>query len=127
MNKRKFLIVTAVSLIVLRVYLVLLFAFFNLFKEVLLVQRIARTIVEDRFHHYQVGILLLLLSPFFWRKFPTKKEIIAGIGTALILDESVFILNAIPGIKIPYSYFSIPDFLLLGGFYFILTLLTQTL
>lgn len=127
MNKRKFLKATVASAIAIRVCLILLSTFFNLFKNISLVQTIAQTIVKDRFHHYQVGVLLLLLSPIFWRKFPTKKEIILGIGTALILDEAVFVLDAVPGVKIPYPYFSIFDFLLLVGFYFILALLIQIL
>ena len=128
MNKIKFLRATKTSLIVIRVYVALLFVLFNLLKNrSSLVQAIAQGVVKDRFHHYQAGIFLLPLLPFLGRRFPTKKEIIAGVGVALILDEYVLILNAIPGIKIPYSYFSIPDFLTLIGLYFLFTFLTQIL
>lgn len=51
-----------------------------------------QSILYDNFHHYQLGIVILLLSFFFLRNKKSLKVIFIALGVGMIIDESMYIL-----------------------------------
>ena len=50
-------------------------------------------ILYDNLHHYQLGILLLVVSFFFTRNLKRVRTLTYGIGLGLLLDELFFIVE----------------------------------
>ncbi len=64
--------------------------------------------VNDSFHHYQVGILIIV-STFLLRKV-SRPEVIRAIGFGIFLEEWPVFLNDL-GLKTNYLYHSKVDFI----------------
>lgn len=50
---------------------------------------------SDNLHHYQLGILLLLIAFLFLKKKPKLREYLLAIGSGMIIDESMYIFGFI--------------------------------
>ena len=83
-------------------------------------------IINDSFHHYQVGILLIAVT------YPLRKvfrpEVVLAIGFGIFLEEWPVFLNDL-GLKTNYLYHSKVDFIFIFGLivliYFLFLRLTK--
>lgn len=44
-------------------------------------------------HHFWIGLILIIVSLFLYKKYEKERLVIFGIGAALFFDQLVFILN----------------------------------
>lgn len=75
-------------------------------------RQIMDRIVNDSFHHYQVGIVFIVASYLFRKKL--KPEITFAIGLGIFLEEWPVFLNDL-GLTTNKLYLSLPDFILIIG------------
>lgn len=94
----KFIFYTSLFLLIIRLWLLF---FFTFFKDT----GLAKETLADSFHHYYIGILLVIVA--FGLKEWLKKYyfFVLAFGLALIIDEYTLIVGALH-IKLPYIYLS---------------------
>ena len=81
-------------------------------------------IISDRWHHYQVGIILVLLA-YLLRRIQ-KSKLILAIGLGIFLEEwPVFLYDL--GLNTNKLYHTKLDFLLIAGIVFTLYILSRGL
>lgn len=83
-EQKKFILITFLTLVALNISRVIGWKYFS--RTALWQQ-----IVYDDLHHYQFGILLLVIV-FFVKKLGTLRTIILAIGSGMIIDESMYLL-----------------------------------
>lgn len=84
---------------------------------------IMEKIINDSFHHYQVGIILIMTS-YFFRK-ALKPEVAFAIGLGIFLEEWAVFLNDL-GLKTNNLYLSLTDFGLVLGLVVLIYILLLT-
>lgn len=52
-----------------------------------------QTILYDNLHHYQLGIILILISFFILRNRRNLKRFFISLGIGMIIDESMYLLH----------------------------------
>lgn len=50
-------------------------------------------ILYDKLHHYQLGLLILLISLLFLKTRQRLKRFLIAIGAGMIIDESMYLLT----------------------------------
>lgn len=75
-------------------------------------KEIIERIVNDSFHHYQVGILLIAASYALRKTF--RPEVVSAIGLGIFLEEWPVFFNDL-GLKTNNLYHSKLDFMLIFG------------
>ena len=51
-----------------------------------------QTILNDNLHHYQLGIIIILISFFLLRNRQNLKRFLIALGMGMIIDESMYLL-----------------------------------
>ncbi len=67
------------------------------------------------FHHWQLGLLIILLSFLAIRIVPKWKNqiiLLLGFGLALFFDQYIYVLSLV-GINLPYGYRSQTDYIVI--------------
>lgn len=70
------------------------------------------------FHHWQMGLLFILLALLAIWNFPKWKNqtiLFVGLGLALLVDQYIYVLRMI-GVNLPFEYRSQTDYLIIGLF-----------
>jgi len=84
MSAKKFILTTFLTLV-----------FFNLARaigsRIFAQTEFWRSMLNDQWHHYQLGILLLFIIPLILRKKKVVRDFILAIGSGMIIDESMYI------------------------------------
>ena len=80
-------------------------------------------IVNDSFHHYQVGVMLIMVG-YLFRKILKPKTVYA-IGLGIFLEEWPVFLNDL-GLKTNNLYLSLIDFSLVSGLVVLMYILLLT-
>ncbi len=114
MNSPKLILTTLISICVMRIVAISLFYILGENSQV------TNNIINDPWHHYQLGLLILLLG-FLNKKFEMGK-ILAAIGLGIFLEEWPVFLSDL-GLKTLHIYHTKIDFIgifLLVGSYFLL-------
>jgi len=106
-----------ISIAITRVWAISLHYLFQDNKEIL------ERIINDSFHHYQVGIVLIAITHLFRKIF--KSETAFAVGLGIFLEEWPVFLNDL-GLKTNYLYLSLIDFSLVYGFVVLLYILMFT-
>lgn len=106
--KRKLALYTLIFLFILRLWL--LFFFFVLKNNPLAVYTL-----HDSFHHYYIGLSLLVVSLLLKKWLKKYFVFILAISIALVIDEYTLWLDVI-GVKLPYIYLSSIDNIVTFGF-----------
>jgi len=102
--KRKwgdFLIQTAAFILAVRTIMLVAYPW-------LLNHSISYALISDRFHHYHVGLALLLAGVIFHRQLKAHLPLLLAFSLALVLEEYLVILYQL-GVQIPYNYLSPSD------------------
>lgn len=84
MSAKRFVLVTFLTLLL-----------FNL-ERIIGVRFFAQTdfwnrTISDKWHHYQLGILLLLAAFLIFRKKKGLRDLILAVGSGMIIDESMYL------------------------------------
>ena len=86
MSAKKFILTTFLTLV-----------FFNLARaigsRIFAQTEFWRSMLNDQWHHYQLGILLLFIIPLILRKKKVVRDFILAIGSGMIIDESMYIFT----------------------------------
>ncbi|OGD85335.1 hypothetical protein A2164_04560 [Candidatus Curtissbacteria bacterium RBG_13_35_7] len=109
---RKILLITAISLIVIR------FCIEIVTTIVLNNSQLIKAINDNQigFHHYQLGILLVLISVIlkkFSKKYLPVPDYIFAFGSALFVDQYTYVLSLI-GLRLPFVYRSVTDYIIIA-------------
>lgn len=87
MNTNKFIIITLLTLVTL-----------NLARVVCLKYCLYtpwyQMILNDNLHHYQLGIILIVVSLMFLRNKEKLRDFIVAVAVGLVIDESMYVLYA---------------------------------
>jgi hypothetical protein len=70
-------------------------------------QKLLQRIIEDQFHHYQLGVIALIADPFLKK----KRHLLAAIGLGIVLEEWPIVLND-PNLPIKNTYHAKIDFVI---------------
>lgn len=100
-NFAAFILATALSMILIRTTLVVLF-------PLLLSSSIGYTLLSDNIHHYHVGMALILLSIVFRQRLKGHFLTFVAFCLALLLEEYLVIIYEL-GVSVPYTYLSFQD------------------
>lgn len=78
--------------------------------------KIFQTMINDNFHHYQLGLILIFAGLIAWRKNSNLRDTFFAIGVGLISDEFVYLFSflnpkllnhyTLTGLTINLSFFS---------------------
>lgn len=84
MSAKKFVLITFLTLI-----------FFNI-ERIIGLRFFTQTdfwdrTISDKWHHYQLGILFLLIAFLIFRKKRKLRDLILAIGSGMIIDESMYL------------------------------------
>lgn len=84
MSTKKFVLVTFLTLLL-----------FNL-ARIIGVRFFAQTdfwnrTISDKWHHYQLGILFLLVAFLIFRKRKRLRDLILAVGSGMVIDESMYL------------------------------------
>jgi len=99
---KSFFKVLLITIVVTRLWSISLFYLFGNNSEII------NRIINDSFHHYQVGILLIIVGYLFRKSF--KSKIIIPVGLGIFLEEWPVFLNDL-GLKTNDLYHSKIDFI----------------
>ena len=113
-----FLLVILVVISLTRLWAISLFYIFGNNSEFI------EKIISDRWHHYQVGIILVLLA-YLLRRIQRSKLVLA-IGVGIFLEEWPVFLNDL-GLNTNKLYHTKFDFLFIAGIVSILYILSKGL
>ena|SRR3989344_2137494 len=116
---KSFFKVLLITIIVTRLWTISLFYLFGNESE------FTNRIVNDSFHHYQIGILLMVAGYLFRKMF--KSKVVIPVGLGIFLEEWPVFLNDL-GLKTNDLYHSKIDFisvvvLVTFGYFLFLTLI----
>ncbi|MBU1327118.1 hypothetical protein KKB64_04610 [Patescibacteria group bacterium] len=113
-----FLLVVLITIVLTRLWTISLFYTFGTDSEII------KRIVNDRWHHYQVGLILLSLG--YLLRSMHKSKLISAIGLGIFLEEWPVFLNDL-GLNTNGLYHTKLDFILVFGFIGILYVLFSVL
>lgn len=51
-----------------------------------------RSTITDRWHHYQLGFLLIAIAFVVLKKRPFMKDLFLAVGSGMVIDESMYLL-----------------------------------
>ena len=113
-----FLLIVLITIVLTRLWAISLFYIFDTDSKTI------ERIVNDRWHHYQVGLILLSLG-YLLRRIH-KSKIISAIGLGIFLEEWPVFLNDL-GFNTNWLYHTKLDFILVFGFIGVLYVLSSVL